>query len=147
LWYNDYEAISLDKALRNYKAAISAYIFLDSEDNNGCVTTDSVFIKIKPYSYQLVLPNIFSPDDNGINDYFNFYADGALQKVNIFLVFDRWGNLVYKAENVLNFEVFVGWDGKFNGKKALPGVYTYLIEAEFIDGYKSKFAGDITIIR
>jgi len=91
------------------------------------------------------IPNIFSPNGDGINDVFSIEID-----INNLLsfetwIYDRWGNTVFHSREP-NFE----WEGVFKGKKLNPGVYTYQIKAEWQDGsvvVSKKLKGDITLVK
>lgn len=77
------------------------------------------------------VPNIFTPNDDGLNDYFYFKSKDV--EVNIRVrIMDRWGNLVYKNENYehCNLDGIECWDGKnyISDKDCEEGVYFYTIE-------------------
>ena len=95
-------------------------------DTLGNVSTlaDPVCVDFCP---GLRMGNVFSPNDDGINDYFTpvSYRDVVLRE---FVVFDRWGRKMHT--NTTDIEVL--WDGtvSFSGKKASDGVYYYYIQYE-----------------
>ncbi|MEO6132123.1 MAG: gliding motility-associated C-terminal domain-containing protein, partial [Saprospiraceae bacterium] len=64
-----------------------------------------------------------------------------------FLIFDRWGSLVYQAEDFLVSDVSKAWKGTFRNEKLNPGVYVWLVQVEFTDGKILNFKGDVTLIR
>ncbi len=68
----------------------------------------------------LWVPNAFTPDGDGINDFFEF--QGAPEPV-ILHIFDRWGKRIFYTDNYQN-----NWDGTYQGEPLPGGVYTYLIE-------------------
>ncbi|MBK7407069.1 MAG: gliding motility-associated C-terminal domain-containing protein [Saprospirales bacterium] len=69
------------------------------------------------------LPNAFSPDGNGINDYFELYSPCVPQALRV-QVFDPSGQIVF-ASNEPHFR----WDGYYNGRPVEPGIYVYIIQA------------------
>jgi gliding motility-associated-like protein len=80
---------------------------------------------------KLEIPNVFSPNGDGINDFYQVKA----QTLRTFSgqIMNRWGNVVFEWTNWEDYEA--GWDGKIRGgSKAAPGVYFYVITAEGIDG-------------
>jgi gliding motility-associated-like protein len=115
-------------------------------DTSGCDATDSMRLTVVvPRIYYI--PNVFSPNDDGNNDYFTIYGRFNLTRLNYLRVFDRWGNQLFEK---LDFDPNVpelGWDGRFNGESMLPGVYVYSAELEFEDGRTQIVHGDVTIMR
>lgn len=109
--------------------------------NGECSTTDSIWIKRDCY---LNIPNAFSPDGDGLNDWFlprELLSSGLRAfKMNIF---NRWGENIFTTESIDGR----GWDGKYNGKLQPMGVYVYVIEAEFINGVRKNYQGNVTLVR
>ena len=105
----------------------------------GCVGSDSVFISdgCLPHLY---VPNAFSPNHDGINDKFYAYAFQVVQFQ--MQVFDRWGELVFKNDDINR-----GWDGIFRGSPMPTGIYAYLIEATFLNGQSLTESGGVLLIR
>lgn len=115
-------------------------------DERGCETmarkSVSVFI---PES--VFIPNSFSPNGDGTNDLFIVYANPAVERINEYKIFNRWGGLIYKATHLdPNYDLNY-WDGQYLDKPLNPGVFVYTIEVEYIDGLKEKFTGDVTLFR
>jgi gliding motility-associated-like protein len=115
-------------------------------DNNGC--EDDAIIEIRVIVKDLYVPNIFSPNDDSANDVFTIFGDASqVDKVLSLAVFDRWGNMVFLNEDFGINDPSEGWDGTFNSRTALSGVYVYAAEVLMINGEKRIFGGDITLIR
>ena len=95
---------------------------------------------------EIYVPNVFSPDGDGINDVFAMSFGSDLQVTAMTgAIFDRWGNLVYGSD-AISFE----WDGFFADEAMMPGVYAYLIRCTYLEGSVEKervFKGDVTIVR
>ncbi|MFZ5554703.1 MAG: gliding motility-associated C-terminal domain-containing protein [Bacteroidota bacterium] len=91
------------------------------------------------------IPNVFTPNDDGVNDYFSFTTNEPVEfKATIF---NRWGQVIkYNEESAIIGENKI-WDGKNKNNEQMPfGVYYYSIE--FNTGTENKtFNGFITIIR
>jgi gliding motility-associated-like protein len=147
-WYdNDGNVISNSLTLSNLKPFNDSYVSIVATDKYGCAVEDEVFLQIDKSTITIHFPNVFSPDNNRINDFFSFFATPALQSVESFVIFDRWGNKVYEDLPGTNFHSHMGWDGTFNGKDAQQGVYVYMLNATFIDGSQKFFSGNITLLR
>jgi len=63
------------------------------------------------------------------------------------LIYDRWGELIFSAENIEPNNPAVGWDGRFKNRAVLEGVYVYKFDILFKDMTREVYAGDITVIR
>ena len=88
-------------------------------DELGCVGRDEIVVEVDA-DRNVYIPNVFSPNADGINDFFTPIVGSGVTNVNYMRVFDRWGQLVYEQQNFLPFDDFsTGWDGKFRGKDCL----------------------------
>ncbi len=120
--------------------------YLTIVDANGCVGSDDVTISVTPRQVipcgdEIFVPNIFSPNGDGENDVLQVM--GERFSVNIFIIYDRWGEQVFKTDN----ESY-GWDGTYKGKIMNPAVFVYYLEVTCTDtGEKFTAKGDITLIR
>lgn len=113
----------------------------------GCTAIDSMLIKVVK-NYPLYAPNVFSPNDDGINDYFTIFSNtNAALSVQKLQVFDRWGKLLFERNDFPLNEEFEGWDGYWNGKLAGVGVYVYVAEVTFIDNTVVRETGSVAVIR
>ena len=108
-------------------------------DSNACeaINSASIFIKPKKAWY---IPNIFSPNADGINDVLYAYIKGI--KKMTFNIYNRWGENVFTSIDPL-----MGWDGYYKGKEAEVGVYTYSIHVIYWDNEPVKTKGSITLVR
>jgi len=115
-------------------------------DENGCSDTDEVTVRVN-IERPAQATKIFSPNEDGSNDFFNLYAGPGASKIDNLYIFDRWGNRIYRGQNILLNEYNEGWDGKYKGQPVNPGVFTWLAEVRFIDDEVFSYTGDITVIR
>lgn len=89
-------------------------------------------------------PNVFSPNDDGRNDIWQIFPGCTWQRFRL-EVFDRWGNLVFAADDPEQ-----AWDGTWRGKKMPPGVYGWRVEWEGeLRGAAQVYrkAGEVTVVR
>ncbi len=94
---------------------------------------------------QVFIPNAFSPNRDGINDFFTAFADEdyLIEKL---LIKDRWGNTLYRVEGIPANMPELGWNGEINGQVVNPGDYLYLIELR--DSRElHQFSGTVTLLR
>jgi gliding motility-associated-like protein len=115
-------------------------------DSSGCSALDDVelkVLKIRP----IFIPNVFSPNGDGLNDYFAIFGNQAAFSVKELRVYDRWGGQVFEGKNIpLNAEN-QGWDGTFDGKQLNPDAFTFYALIRFIDGEEVLYKGSVTLVR
>ena len=119
-------------------------------DNCGvCLElTDPNFNQSCIIEHDLYIPNVFSPNRDGINDRFSvFAADGTIKRIVEYSIFDRWGELVYTSSNFNITSNTSWWNGFFKQKKMQPAVFVYLIKVEFMDGFIKSYTGDVLLLR
>jgi gliding motility-associated-like protein len=106
-------------------------------DANSC--TYSANVTINPsYADCLKIPNVFTPNGDGINDTWEIGNIDMFPKAHIY-VFNRWGQLLYEAEGTEG-----SWDGKIRGGSMAPaGVYMYIIN---LNTGNEAYEGTLTII-
>lgn len=112
-------------------------------DQYGCSVSDSSYIKVIQYicdEPEIYIPNAFSPNDDNTNDV--IYVYGGQIKELLFRIYDRWGEKVFETTKPGE-----GWDGTYKGKKVMPGVFVYYVEATCYDNEKFFKKGNLTVIR
>ena len=116
-------------------------------DVNGCIGEAEILVELER-NRNIYIPNVFSPNGDDKNDYFGSFAGVGVKSINYVRIFDRWGELLFQAQNLLpSGDPSSGWDGTFKGRAVDVGVYVYLIEVVFEDGAKLLYRGDITLAR
>lgn len=114
------------------------------QSSYGCLDTAQVVVEVKPLDKTLFLPNAFSPNGDGLNDYFNpFLNITSGYSIADFSIYNRLGQRVFTNEGKLSH----GWDGTYKGLPQAVGVYYYTISIKFIDGDILERAGEIHLIR
>lgn len=108
---------------------------------NGCTTTDSITVGNDCY---LDIPNAFTPNGDGINDYFfpRTLLSRGLTSFSM-RIYNRWGQEIF-ATQMLDGR---GWDGRFNDVMQPEGVYVFVIDATFKDGQKEHHQGNVTLLK
>ncbi len=112
----------------------------------NCV--DSAEIKINTfYKSHIAIPNVFTPDGDGLNDYFYIIGGMDVVTVKLLQVFNRWGERVFESKNTKANEYSTGWNGNFKGNKAPLGTYVYFTTVTTQSGKEESYKGTITLIR
>jgi gliding motility-associated-like protein len=107
-----------------------------------CIDTTYKVIKVEIPS-SLEVPNVFTPNNDGINDIYFLKAANIVQ-INM-VIYDRWGHIVYEIDSDTGN---VEWDGKnAQGKEAAEGVYFYLLKTVGKDGETRDQKGTINLYR
>ena len=98
--------------------------------------------------FSYVLPNVFTPNDDGYNDVFEPKVTGIDLIVSAkTVIFNRWGNILHDTDDPL-----IQWDGKSKLTKmdCPPGTYFYVTEITYMGETgeeHQRFQGSITIVR
>ncbi len=123
-----------------------ATVFVEVLDENGCTAKDNINIRIRK-DYDVFCPNAFSPDGDGQNDAFTIYVGKDVKTIHTLQVFDRWGQSVFKKNNLPLNDPNEGWKGAIKNVPASTGIYIYYADVEFVDGHRKIFKGDVLLTR
>ncbi len=125
----------------------SALYTLTATSITGCTASDSIYVEVTTVR-NVYIPNSFSPNFDGINDFFTvFGAVPNILRIEELMVFDRWGGLVFEQKAFLPNDEGVGWDGSARGKALDTGTYVYFAKIRFLDGVVVLYEGDVTLIK
>ncbi len=113
----------------------------------GCFASDQLTVFVEP-NRDIYSPNIISINGDGINDVFYLFSkEGTVKNIINMQIFDRWGNNLWNKNNISANDKTSGWDGIYNSKYVVSGVYVWMAEIEFNDDERIQITGDITVIR
>lgn len=110
--------------------------------NNQFNCPDTAFgtVRINPIS-TFYVPNAFSPNGDGINDYFGGF--GTNIKEYELMIFNRWGNRIYTTNNMLD-----PWDGRYKGdSQVMIDTYIYQIKTLNVMNEERVYRGTVTIAK
>ena len=110
----------------------SSWLSVDLENTYGCVLTDSFYVEVEDCTVtnNVYIPNVFSPNGDGINDAFKIFGADILDC----RIYDRWGNMVYQGTE------------EWNGGESDNGTYVYLITM-LLNGQRLITRGEVNILR
>lgn len=113
----------------------SYMIELYVRNNDGCMNK----VEIGPFEVrvpELFIPNVFSPNSDGVNDEFKVLYEG--NQPFLMRIMDRWGKSIYQSSNKN-----LPWNGKHaNGDQMPEGVYFYLVQIA-----EKTYTGEVTLMR
>ena len=124
----------------NFKGLYPQLYSIQLKTDIGCITTDTQYVKTRK-KIEIYVPNSFTPDGNGLNEYLRPYLMG-FNTVTFFRVYNRWGKLLYQMQSDTP-----GWDGRINGQKQDMQTVVWMIEAIDVDGVTHKRQGTSILIR
>ncbi len=115
--------------------------YLQVTSASGCISREYITVHKDCY---IDLPNAFTPNGDGANDYFFPRMLTPLQPLAFHMrIFNRWGHMLFETTG----REGEGWDGRFNGQPQPPGAYVYWIEVCFGEGHKEQYKGNFTLLR
>jgi len=140
-WYYNGSSYSSDKDFRvNVDFTTSNLFKLIVKSNDLCVDSlekSAVINEIEDFKGE-AMPNVFTPNSDGINDLLDFNLGNDLSQCSQVFVYNRWGVLVY--ESTKGFPI---WDGRtFTGEEVVSGVYFYRLTI-----HDKDFQGHVTLVR
>jgi gliding motility-associated-like protein len=111
-------------------------------DSLGCKDSATATILVEDVPVSIVIPNVFSPNADNINDVF-FIASSGLSELNC-KIYDRWGLLLCEWNGTDG-----GWDGKnmSNGKQVSDGTYYYILVYKDDRKQESTKTGYLQLVR
>lgn len=119
------------------------YTVILTASNGDCSSTYSATIAVKLPGVEYEIPNIFTPNGDGNNDYFKFVEHKNIKQVDMFVV-NRWNNTVFKSDDI-DFM----WNGKINnsGAECTEGVYFYVIKITDFEDNEIEESGFVHLKR
>ena len=115
-------------------------------DANNCSNSDSITISSNCLN-DIWIPNAFSPNNDGVNDVFMVRGNPQNTTIEKMLVYNRWGNKVFEANNILPNDKTTGWNGTYKGADVQFEVYGYYVVAKFKNGEKQILKGNVTLVK
>ena len=113
---------------------------------DSCMDTATICVVIEP-EFTFFIPNAFTPDGDGINDFFIGYGIGIAK--HQMWIFDRWGNMIFTSGESASPQTGVPWDGRANGGKevAQQDVYVWKVALTDVFGRSYMYIGHVSLIK
>jgi len=109
---------------------------------NGCSDTSMLYVVVNGV-YNFYVPSAFTPDGDGINDYFFPLGESVSAEGYELRVFNRWGEAIFISEGMS-----VKWDGNSNSQPAELGVYVWNVRTiDSVTGELREYSGHVSLIR
>ncbi|MEO6133065.1 MAG: T9SS type B sorting domain-containing protein, partial [Saprospiraceae bacterium] len=113
---------------------------------DGCWDEDALTLFIEKNT-DIYVPNIFSPNGDNSNDRLLISAGPDVEEISSFIIFDRWGNVLFAADHFQPNDLSHSWDGTFHGRPMNSSVFAYKMIVEIKGGGSVLRFGDVTLVR
>lgn len=140
--FGDLDTSSINDPLQHTYADTGTYVItLIASTLYNCADTAYQTIIIEP-DFLFYIPNTFTPDGDGVNDYFS--GKGVFIKDFEMMIFDRWGKLIFESNDISK-----PWDGtaKQGTEIAIQDVYVYSINITDFKKQKHNYKGIVTLVK
>ncbi|MCL6258913.1 gliding motility-associated C-terminal domain-containing protein [Aquiflexum sp. TKW24L] len=134
--------VSLEKdPVHVFKMPGEFKVVLKAYDIFGCSSVQKEEVKVNQVSEYLMMPNAFSPNNDGLNDLFKPEIKGISgYRMDIF---NKWGEMIF-SNAIQNAE---GWNGQLNGQLLPAGNYVYKVTFQTPKGETIEKTGTVTLLR
>ena len=120
----------------------TTHVQATARSSAGCEATASLVVQVKGPD-DFYVPNAFTPNDDGRNDYFRVY--GTTINHGLLRIYNQWGQLLFETTDLKTDRG--GWNGNYNGVPQPVGVYAYTVVAVMDDGSQTTAHGFLNLIR
>jgi gliding motility-associated-like protein len=97
-------------------------------------------IQVSGEKITIYIPNSFTPNDDGKNEFFDISGSGISSYT--YSIYNRWGENIFNSTTT-----HPGWDGTFKGQPVMEGVYIYQLDVTDITGEHHYLSGNVTLLR
>jgi gliding motility-associated-like protein len=134
---------SVFSPIHTYENSGTYMVTLVVSNAQGCVDTVQHPVTVEP-EFAIYVPNAFTPNANGLNDYFQAKGIGIDESRFKMFIFDRWGEMIFQTDNFDR-----GWDGTAKGKTEIvqQDVYVWKIETWDLKNVKHELVGHVTVVK
>jgi len=138
--------ISCDTCLSNTITPFESINYqITAMDTSDCIVTEEISLRVQ--NERLVyIPNAFSPNGDGINDFFMPYTGTGVERILNFSIFNRWGKTVFEVEDFVPNDPGYAWGKDLNIADQV-GLYVYYVEVRYVNGETEIFKGEVNVLR
>ncbi|GAB3902330.1 hypothetical protein GCM10028803_28770 [Larkinella knui] len=110
----------------------------------SCRKTASVNVTIGDCTIHT--PSAFTPNHDGNNDVFLILGTDCVAEIKEFVIYNRWGEVIFTKQNFPASNPDYGWNGEYLGTISEGGVYSFRIKVAFMNGKVDERRGTVTLI-
>ncbi|ULQ53804.1 CCXG family PEP-CTERM protein [Flavihumibacter fluvii] len=116
------------------------------QNEAGCLAMDEIEVRLNCSSDNVYIPNAFTPNNDGINEYFYPMGKGV-RSIKFFRIFNRFGQLVFERKDIAINDRSAGWDGRYKGQNLPSGEFVYSLQVVCDSGQFIDLKGNVTLLR
>ncbi len=128
------------------RPSTSTLVTVTAISPDGCVLSDQLELRVNQEN-PFYVPNIFSPNEDGRNDRFRFFAGEGVESILQLRIWSRWGNLMFEAGPGGLDDPSMSWDGNFQNQPAKSDTYVYQAEVLLLSGQIIQVEGTVALVR
>ncbi len=122
----------------------TTWYYVDVEDDNGCLGSDSMLVTVKLLCGDFFIPTIFSPNGTGPddNDVLKVYGKPSCVTDFSLVIYNRWGEKVFESTDIQTT-----WDGFYKGRPMPMGNFVFDLNIQLYDNTLIHKSGSLTLVR
>ncbi|HLG35901.1 MAG TPA: gliding motility-associated C-terminal domain-containing protein [Bacteroidia bacterium] len=109
--------------------------------NGPCSINDTLSVLISNCEIEIELPNVFTPNNDGVNDNFIPIKYNGITKANL-IIYNRWGDILFYTDNLL-----IGWNGSYKDNNCSDGTYFWIVQYTTMSNESKELKGFLTLIK
>jgi gliding motility-associated-like protein len=109
--------------------------------NGQCDNSDTLSVLISNCEIEIELPNVFTPNNDGVNDNFIPSKYKGISKANL-IIYNRWGEKLFYTDNLI-----LGWNGSYKDNNCSDGTYFWIVQYTTIMNESKELKGVLTLIK
>lgn len=117
-----------------------------AKDKDGCTAQSTAVVKVKYCDSALAncirFPSAFTPNNDGLNDFFGAHYEGCEVHNYKLIVYNRWGSIVFQTNDIAK-----RWDGNVKILPQSTSTFIYYYEWKDASGVVRKSKGTVTLLR
>lgn len=140
-WQPRYNISNITPYSVNINPEVNTSYRVEAEVFSGCKLSDTINIKVENCPQYIYFPNIFTPNNDGLNDFFKPLVGGSFTKYEL-QVYNRWGQVVFRTNNKNE-----GWSGIYKNVSQENGIFVWHCKYQFYNKPENLIKGTVTLIK
>jgi large repetitive protein len=109
--------------------------------NEQCSASDTLNLLISDCEVEIEMPNVFTPNNDGVNDNFIPIKYKGISNANL-VIYNRWGQKVFNTDDFM-----LGWNGTYKDNNCAAGTYFWMVQYTTNFNETKELKGHLTLIK